>query len=177
MKQAFLQYVETRMNRKHVVSNFLSNWYSSPAKRFLFSAGAIFVVSVFYMEFFGAGFIGSIGVDVFRNDYGIFNLAHFHNFTPIYFALCACIYAIVPADRLNRALVSIHYWASVAAAFVVIYLSEQLIENPPPGWKLDFVDSARLFRLVQGIVLTAQVLFGLNLINALHSFLRQRTKT
>ena len=156
------------------MSNFLSNWYSSPAKRFAGTSVVIFAASVLYSLFFGDRFIGSLGVDAYRKDYGIFNLAHFHNYTPFYFALCALLYALVSASRLSPTLVAIHYWASVVASLVVIYLSGQLIELPPPGWEQHFVASARIFSFVQFLVIATQVVFVLNLMKSWLSTLRVR---
>lgn len=157
------------------MSNFLSHWYSSPAKRFAVSSVVIFAASVLYSAFWGAGFIGSVGVDAYLKDDGIFNLAHFHNYTPFYFVMCGLLYTLVPTNRLSPILVEVHFWVSVVASFVVVYLAEQLIELPPPGWEQRFVASARLFRFIQALVCATQLLFALNLVMAWLS--RSRVQT
>jgi hypothetical protein len=157
------------------MSNFLSHWYSSPAKRFAVSSVVIFAGSVLYSAFRGARFIGSVGVDAYLKDDGIFNLAHFHNYTPFYFAICALLYALVSANRLSPIPVEVHFWVSVVASLAVIYLAEQLIELPPTGWEQRFVVSARLFRFIQGLVFATQLLFVSNLVTGWLSRSRAQT--
>lgn len=147
---------------------FWSSVISSPAR--LFAVGGIGIFILLVVTFLSR-YHGTVAVDMYREDKGFFNVAHFYLFDPVILGVLALVYwsyARFLGKRPKRTLVAIHFWISIAFAVLVIYLAHDTVDLPIPDWRAEagphLANQARLFLLARLAFISAQVIFVANLL-------------
>jgi heme/copper-type cytochrome/quinol oxidase subunit 1 len=141
---------------------------SSPARLFAIVGAGVFVIT-FLTDLHKIA--GTPALDLARGDEAVFNVSHLYVLDPLFFALSAglyTLYARVCGRQLNRLLVSVHFWTSLAFISFVIYLALIRVDLVPPDWLQEFGShfemQARVFigtRIIFGL---AQIIFLVNLL-------------
>src|SRR5690242_2121976 len=140
----------------------------SPARLFASVGVGVFVVT-FLTDLHKIA--GTPALDLARGDEGVFSVSHLYLLNPLFFALSAGLYALYArvCDRqLNRLLVSVHFWTSLAFVCFVIYLALIRVDLAPSDWQQEFgphfETQARVFIVTRIMFGVAQIICLVNLL-------------
>jgi len=141
--------------------------HPSPAKLFAIGFVGILAATVFDILSHSSG---PIAFDIVQEDKRLLSVGGLSIFVPLLLGLCAGLYALyarICRRKLNSLLVSIHFWISLAFACYVIYLSQDRVDLPSPGWpemfKTQFETPARVFIIGRIMFGVAQIIFLVNI--------------